>query len=75
MMESKEAKRTSMLAIRLSALGDVAMTVPALYSFARQNPNVDVTVLTTPFFARLFIDAPANISAVSYTHLTLPTKA
>lgn len=64
MMESKEAKRTSMLAIRLSALGDVAMTVPALYSFARQNPNVDVTVLTTPFFARLFIDAPANISVM-----------
>lgn len=64
MMESKEAKRTSMLAIRLSALGDVAMTVPALYSFARQNPNVDVTVLTTPFFARLFIDAPANLSVM-----------
>lgn len=53
-----------MLAIRLSALGDVAMTVPALYSFARQNPNVDVTVLTTPFFARLFIDAPANLSVM-----------
>ena len=64
MMESKEAKRTSMLAIRLSALGDVAMTIPALYSFARQNPNVDVTVLTTPFFARLFIDAPANLGVM-----------
>ena len=64
MMESKESKRIGMLAIRLSALGDVAMTIPALYSFARQNPNVDVTVLTTPFFARLFIDAPANLGVM-----------
>lgn len=51
------------LVLRFSALGDVAMTIPAIYSFARQHPDVKVTVATRPFFARLFAGAPANVSA------------
>lgn len=49
------------LIIRLSALGDVAMTLPAVYSLARQYPHLQIDVLTRPAFARLFADAPENI--------------
>lgn len=57
-------KQKRLLAIRLSALGDVAMTVPAIYSLARQYPDLTVSVLTRPFFARLFINRPANVEVI-----------
>jgi ADP-heptose:LPS heptosyltransferase len=44
------------LVIRLSAMGDVAMTVPVLSGLIRQYPNVQITVLTRGFFAPLFQD-------------------
>lgn len=53
------------LIIRLSALGDVAMTIPVIYSLARRYPQLQITVLTRPFFARLFIDRPANVELMS----------
>lgn len=40
----------SMLVIRLSALGDVAMTLPVVYSLARKYPKLKIDVLTRPFF-------------------------
>ena len=43
-----------LLVIRLSALGDVAMTVPVLRAFTSQFPHVELTVLTRPFFKPLF---------------------
>lgn len=49
------------LIIRLSALGDVAMTLPAIYSLARQYPHLQIDVLTRPSFAQLFIHKPKNI--------------
>ncbi|MDE6099728.1 MAG: glycosyltransferase family 9 protein [Paramuribaculum sp.] len=52
------------LVLRFSALGDVAMTLPVVYSFARSNPDVKFTMVTRPFFSRLFIDAPANLSVI-----------
>ena len=54
------AKR--LLTLRLSALGDVAMTIPAIYSLARRYPELQIDVVTRPFFARLFINRPANVS-------------
>lgn len=42
------------LVIRLSAMGDVAMTVPVLRAFTEQHPHVRVTVLTRPFFKPFF---------------------
>ncbi|MEO8932678.1 MAG: glycosyltransferase family 9 protein [Xanthomarina sp.] len=44
------------LVIRLSAMGDVAMTVPVLRAFATQYPEVKLTVLTREFFAPFFRD-------------------
>ena len=35
------------LVIRFSAIGDVAMTIPVIYSFAVQYPQHQITVLST----------------------------
>ncbi len=52
------------LAIRLSALGDVAMTLTVLYALARQYPQLHIDLLTRPFFAKLLINAPSNLHVV-----------
>lgn len=44
------------LVIRLSAMGDVAMTVPVLRAFTTQYPEVKITVLTRAFFKPFFRD-------------------
>ncbi len=44
------------LVIRLSAMGDVAMTVPVLKAFSLQYPNVKITVVSRPFFKPFFDD-------------------
>ncbi|MDQ7916557.1 glycosyltransferase family 9 protein [Mesonia sp. MT50] len=44
--------------IRLSALGDVAMLVPVLRRLLQQYPDLKVTVVTKPFFGKLFQDLP-----------------
>ena len=49
------------LVIRLSAMGDVAMTVPVLRAFTEQYPEVKLTVLTRGFFKPFFRDLP-NVS-------------
>lgn len=53
-----------MLIIRFSALGDVAMTIPVIYSVARQYPGERFDVVTRPFFAGLFINAPENVHVI-----------
>ena len=50
-----------LLVFRLSALGDVAMTIPAIYSCARSNPECTLHVVTSEFCAQLFIGAPTNV--------------
>ncbi|WP_394974386.1 glycosyltransferase family 9 protein [uncultured Croceitalea sp.] len=47
-------KQGHILIIRLSAMGDVAMTVPVLLSLTNSYPNLKVTVLTRAFFKPLF---------------------
>ncbi len=46
------------LVIRLSAMGDVAMTVPVLSALIRQYPSLKITVLTRSFFAPMFAALP-----------------
>ncbi len=50
-----------MLVIRLSSMGDVAMTVPILRALIEQNPQLKITVLTREFFFPFFRDLP-NVS-------------
>ena len=49
---------THILVIRLSAMGDVAMTVPVLSVLAKTYPEVRITVLSRPFFKPLFNGIP-----------------
>lgn len=49
------------LVIRFSAMGDVAMTVPVVYSAAKQYPNVRFTVLSKPYAKVFFEDLAPNI--------------
>ncbi|MCM1075749.1 MAG: glycosyltransferase family 9 protein [Bacteroides sp.] len=53
-----------MLVIRLSALGDVAMTIPVIYSLAVSYPALRIDVVTRPFFSRLFINRPSNVNVI-----------
>lgn len=52
------------LVVRLSALGDVAMTVPVIYGVAAANPDVRFTVVTRPFMAQLFVGRPENVDVL-----------
>jgi ADP-heptose:LPS heptosyltransferase len=47
-------KPKHLLVIRLSAMGDVAMTVPVLQQLLQQNRDLKITVLTQNFMAPLF---------------------
>lgn len=49
------------MVIRFSAMGDVAMTVPVLRLLTDTYPELNITVLTKPFFAPLFENIP-NVS-------------
>lgn len=49
------------LVIRLSAMGDVAMTVPVLRQLVKTYPKLRITMLTRSFFAPLFKGIP-NVS-------------
>lgn len=47
--------------IRLSAMGDVAMTVPVLRALVLQHPEVKLTVVSRPFF-KPFFDSIPNVN-------------
>jgi ADP-heptose:LPS heptosyltransferase len=53
---------SKILIIRFSAIGDVAMTVPVVYSAAKAFPEDSFTVLTQTFLRPLFMNCPANVS-------------
>lgn len=55
-------KREHILIIRFSALGDVAMTVPVVYSLAKTYPHLRVTVLSRSFARPFFEDLAPNVS-------------
>ena len=55
---------SKILVIRLSAIGDVAMTIPILYSVAAANPRDSFTMLTQTFLMPLFINCPPNVNVM-----------
>lgn len=54
-----------MLVIRLSALGDVAMTIPVLLSLRRQNPDTELLFVTKSQFSSLLGRIP-NLRVVPF---------
>ena len=60
------SKKINHIAVfRLSAMGDVAMTVPVLRAFVQQNPEVKITVVSRPFFKPFFEGIP-NLSFFAF---------
>lgn len=55
-------KKEHILVIRFSALGDVAMMVPVVWSLAQQYPDVRITVLSRKFARPLFDDLAPNVN-------------
>lgn len=49
---------------RFSAIGDVAMCVPALYSLCRNYPDRRVLMVTRPRLTQIFINPPANLTVL-----------
>ncbi|MEH6408518.1 MAG: ADP-heptose--LPS heptosyltransferase RfaF, partial [Leeuwenhoekiella sp.] len=58
----KKKKEKSLLVIRLSALGDVAMCVPVLLALCQSYPQLSLKVLSNPLFKPFF----AKIDCVSF---------
>lgn len=54
--------KNTIVVCRFSALGDVAMTIPVLYSTARQNPDMRFVLLTKKALTELFVNAPDNLT-------------
>jgi len=55
---NNSGKLQHILVIRLSAMGDVAMTVPVLSVLVHKYPELTITVLTKHFFTPLFSHLP-----------------
>ncbi|PIF61335.1 MULTISPECIES: glycosyltransferase family 9 protein [unclassified Flavobacterium] len=51
--------------MRLSAMGDVAMTVPVLRTFVNQHPEIKITMISRPFFKPFFEGIP-NITFFAF---------
>jgi len=54
----------NILIIRLSAIGDVAMTVPVVYSLARSYPSLRISVLSRPYARAFFEGIADNVSFI-----------
>lgn len=61
----------SVLIARFSAIGDVAMTVPVVYSVCRCYPAVRFVFITRPSMTSIFVDPPENLTVVG---IDLKTK-
>ena len=54
-------KKEHILIIRFSAMGDVAMAVPVVYSLATQYPHIRITVLSRKYARPFFDDLAPNV--------------
>ena len=58
------SSKRNILVSRFSALGDVAMTIPVVYSVCVSNPDVRFVFLTKTHAASLFVNPPENLKVV-----------
>ena len=56
----------NVLVMRLSVLGNVAMTIPVLYPVCKANPDTRFIMLTKRWPASMFHDRPANLKVVDF---------
>ncbi len=57
-------KYRNVLVARFSALGDVAMTIPVMYSVCKNNPRTRFIMVTQKVASTLFINTPENLIAI-----------
>lgn len=57
-------KYKTVLVARFFALGDVAMTVPVIYSVCMGNPGTRFIMITQRVASTLFINAPSNLTVI-----------
>lgn len=62
--EGSSSRYKNILVIRFTALGDVAMSIPVLYSACYSNSDTEFTMLTQQFASTLFVNPPANLKVV-----------
>lgn len=64
-----ELQKTKYIAvIRLSAMGDVAMTVPVILALIQQHPNLKITLVSRAFFKPIFKSIPQVHFHEVHTH-------
>ena len=54
----------NVLITRFSALGDVAMTIPVIYSVCRCYPDIRFIMVTKPSMTGIFINSPSNLKVI-----------
>lgn len=55
----------SVLSARFSAIGDVALTIPVLYSVCRNHPDITFVMVTRPRLMGIFVMPPQNLVVVA----------
>ena len=65
-MANSNKKHRNVLVMRLSVLGNVAMTIPVLYPVCKANPDTRFIMLTKRWPASMFHDRPANLKVVDF---------
>ena len=65
-MAEKKNNFRNVLVMRLSVLGNVAMTIPVLYPVCKANPETRFIMLTKKWPASMFHDRPANLKVVDF---------
>ena len=65
-MANQNKQFRNVLVIRLSVLGNVAMTIPVLYPVCKANPDTRFIMLTKRWPASMFHDRPANLKVVDF---------
>lgn len=59
---AKNNRPRATLIVRFSALGDVAIAIPVIYSVCRNHPEQHFVMVTRNWQATLFVGAPANLT-------------
>lgn len=57
-----------LLIVRFSLLGDVAMTIPIIYSACEAYPDTQFIVITQQVASTLYVNAPANLTVEGIDH-------
>lgn len=60
-MSQRDRSLKNVMVVRFSAIGDVAMTVPALYGACHANPDVRFIFVTRSSMTSIFLNPPSNL--------------